>query len=82
MVETLFRVQGLEPRILTLPAPLCRAGIRALRLLPRYRQLSPALVDRLERDLVFDDSEARRDLGWRPRAFAPTAAGLRPPGPQ
>lgn len=82
MVETLFRVEGLEPRIMTLPAAFCRVGIRVLRLLPRYRQLSPALVDRLERDLVFDDSEARRDLGWRPRPFAPTAAGLRPPGPQ
>jgi nucleoside-diphosphate-sugar epimerase len=82
MLETLFRAQGLRPRFLTLPAGLCRAGIRALRVLPRYRQLSPALVDRVEQDLVFDDSEARARLGWRPRAFAPTADTLRPPGPQ
>lgn len=82
MLEILFRAQGLKPRIATLPPGLCRAGIRALRLLPRYRQLSPALVDRIERDLVFDDGEARARLGWRPRAFAPTADNLRPPGPQ
>lgn len=82
MVETLFRAQGLKPRIVTLPPALCRAAVRALRLLPPYRQLSPALVDRIERDLVFDDGEARERLGWRPRPFAPTAAALRPPGPQ
>lgn len=82
MLEILFRVQGLTPRILTLPPGPCRAGVRALRLLPRYRQLSPALVDRIERDLVFDDSQARARLGWRPRAFAPTVDALRPPGPQ
>lgn len=82
LVETLFRAQGLKPRIATLPAGLCRAGVRALALLPRYRQLSPALVDRIERDLVFDDSEARASLDWGPRPFAPTAGELRPPGPQ
>ncbi len=82
MLEILFRAQGLRPRILTLPAGLCRAGVRSLRLLPAYRQLSPALVDRIERDLVFDDSDARTHLGWRPRAFAPSAATLKPPGPQ
>lgn len=82
MLEILFRAQGLKPRIVTLPPALCRGGVRALGLLPRYRQLSPALVDRIEQDLVFDDSDARTRLGWRPRAFAPTAAALRPPGPQ
>lgn len=82
LVETLFRAQGLEPRILTLPPAVCRAGLRLLRLFPGFGELSPALVDRVERDLVFDDSEARRDLGWRPRAFAPSADALRPPGPQ
>lgn len=77
MVETLFRAQGLRPRILTLPAGACRAGIRVLRLLRPYRQLSPALVDRLERDLVFDDQAARQELGWRPRPFALSPEALR-----
>lgn len=76
MVEALFRAQGLKPRIITLPAVACRAAIRLLRLFRPYRQLSPALVSRLERDLVFDDGAARAELGWRPRPFVVTPDSL------
>lgn len=80
MVEALFHAQNLAPRILPMPASLCRAAVRALRLLPRFRELHPALVDRMAEDLVFDDSEARRLIGWDPRSFDARDAVCPPPG--
>lgn len=40
-----------------------------LRRLPRYHDWPPAMAERTQRDLVFDHAPARRDLGFRPRAF-------------
>lgn len=83
MAAALFRAQGLEPRFLPLPATACRAAVRVLRLLPAFRELPVALVDRIAEDLVFDDSAAREALGWNPRPFDPRAAvSPRRAGPQ
>jgi len=79
MVERVFAGLGLRPRVVPLPAVLCRAGVSLLRLAPSHAQLRPVLLDRLERDLVFDDGAARRELGWDPRPFAPVAEHFRPP---
>jgi hypothetical protein len=43
--------------------------ISILRLLPRYRYWSAAMAERMNQNLVFDHSEARRDLSFTPRAF-------------
>lgn len=71
MLERIFRALGRRPRILPLPLVAYRAAIRAARLHPRFRNLSPDVADRMDRDLVFDFSEAVRDLKFHPRGFAP-----------
>jgi nucleoside-diphosphate-sugar epimerase len=59
-------------RILKLPAPLFRLGIRLLRRLG-VGGVGEGLLSRFDRDLVFDAGPARRDLGYAPRPFQPRA---------
>jgi nucleoside-diphosphate-sugar epimerase len=69
MAEGVARATG-GARVIGVPAPLLRTAFRAASLLPRYRQLTASMVDRMEEDLVVDHSPAQRDFGYAPRAFA------------
>ncbi len=71
MVERVFL--GLERRklIVHVPATLARGAVRIARLLPRYAELTPAMIDRTAQDLVFDSSDATEDFGYSPRPFRP-----------
>ncbi|MGN6521193.1 MAG: NAD-dependent epimerase/dehydratase family protein, partial [Dokdonella sp.] len=55
------------------PLPLLRTLLASARAAGRSG-LSPALVDRLQADLVADTSDAHADFGFSPRAFRPDAA--------
>lgn len=79
MIEQVFHALGSRPRIIRIPAAFARAGLKGLAWLPRYRQLSPALIDRLERDQLVDFSPASADFGFAPRPFQPDRADLSPP---
>jgi hypothetical protein len=46
--------------------------------MPRYRDWSVAMVERMSEDLVFDNAAAKRDLGFSPSAFRLTATDLPP----
>lgn len=69
MVERVFAALGRRPRLLTVPLWAFRLAVSMLRCLPRYRQWSAAMAERMNRDLVFDHSDAERDLGFKPKAF-------------
>ena len=69
MVGEVCRSAG-GARVIAVPAGPLRLLFRATALLPGLGWASPAMVDRMERDLVVDDADARRDLDWSPRAFA------------
>jgi nucleoside-diphosphate-sugar epimerase len=69
MVAEVCRATG-GARVVSVPAPLLRSAARVVALLSPLRGLSGSMVDRMEQDLVVDDGDARRDLGYRPRAFA------------
>lgn len=71
MVERIFAAQGQKPRVLSLPVSTYRLAIALARALPRYRGLTPEVADRMNQDMVFDYAAAARDLGFRPRGFAP-----------
>ena len=73
MIERIFRSLGRKPRFLPLPPPVLRLALGAARLLPRWRDITPAMLDRINQDLVYDSAEARADLGYEPREFAPSA---------
>jgi nucleoside-diphosphate-sugar epimerase len=70
---------SLDVATIPLPVPIAiaRGGVGVARRLPPFHALSAAAIERLGRDLVVDDAAARRDFGWEPRAFAPTAADWR-----
>lgn len=69
MAEAVCRASG-GARVFGMPPALLRSAFRAASLLPRYRQVTAAMVDRMEQDLTADLSPARRDFGYAPRAFA------------
>ncbi|HSN17268.1 MAG TPA: SDR family oxidoreductase [Gammaproteobacteria bacterium] len=71
MVERIFVAQGQKPHVLPLPVALYRSAIRLAKVLPRFREVTPEVADRMNQDMVFDYSAATRDLGFRPREFAP-----------
>jgi nucleoside-diphosphate-sugar epimerase len=76
MVARIFTALGRRPRALTVPLWAFRLAVSILRFLPRYRQWSAVMAERMNRDLVFDHTEAVRDLGFKPRAFKLTAEDL------
>ena len=74
MVERIFRSLGRRPRILSIPLPLFRVALAGLKLVPRYRHLTGAMLERMNRDLSFDTSEAAEAFGYAPRGFLVPAA--------
>jgi nucleoside-diphosphate-sugar epimerase len=60
---------GVTPRLVAMPRWAVRLAMPVLRLLPAFRELSVAMFDRMNDDLVFDHSAAARDLGFEPRPF-------------
>jgi len=70
MVQRVFRGLRRRPIIISVPILPLRilfvVGRRVLRL-----PYGPALLDRMNQDLVFDDSPAREILSYHPRPFRP-----------
>ena len=69
MVGRVFSAIGRKPRFVTFPLWLFRLAVLFLRMFPPFRRWSPAMVERMNSDLVFDQEDARRDLGFSPRTF-------------
>jgi nucleoside-diphosphate-sugar epimerase len=70
MAETVFRALGRKPRLVHLPLPLLRPLLKAASLLPGWHHLRAEMADRMNRDLCFDSTSARRDFGFSPRPFS------------
>lgn len=71
MVERIFASVGRKARVVSLPLGPLRLLLRALRLVPRFRYVTPEMADRMSRDLVYDHEDAVRDFGYSPRGFQP-----------
>ncbi len=71
MVERLFEKRRMKPKFLVIPLWVLRFIISFIRILPRYRYLSPDMADRMQRDMVFSHDSATRDFGYSPRKFRP-----------
>ncbi len=69
MVCRIFAAIGKRPRAVTIPRWLFRLAVTTLRRLPRYRNWTTEMAERMNRDLVFDHGDAARDLGFSPRPF-------------
>ena len=69
MVTRVFATLGRRPRLLMVPLSFFRLAVPCLRVIPRFRSWSPAMGERMNLDMVFDHTEATRDLGFYPREF-------------
>lgn len=76
MIVRIFSALHSPERIIRLPAGLFAALVSAARFLPALKDLSAEMVRRQNLDLVFDDSQARREVGHEARAFQLTQADL------
>jgi nucleoside-diphosphate-sugar epimerase len=72
MVRRVLAVLDPPPALVELPSPLFNLALAAAKL-AGGTGLGEAAVQRMRSDLVFDDAPARRDLGYAPRAFHPSA---------
>ena len=78
LVRRIFITLGQKPYVATVPLWVFRLAVMLLRCLPRYRHWSVAMVERMSSDLVFDHTDAQRDLGFQPRPFQPRSEDLVP----
>jgi nucleoside-diphosphate-sugar epimerase len=78
MVARVFSALGRPQHLLSVPLSAFRVAVSLLRILPRYRHWSGAMAERMNRDMVFDHTEAAKDLGFNPRAFVLSAIDLPP----
>lgn len=69
MVRRVFAALGREPRFLRVPLVVFRLTLVLLHLLPRFRGVTVGMAERMERDLIFDHSDATRDFGFKPGTF-------------
>lgn len=69
MVIRIFTALNRQPRLIMVPMALFKLAVAFLRLLPRYRHWTAAMAERMNQDLVFEHSEAERDLDFSPRSF-------------
>jgi uncharacterized protein YbjT (DUF2867 family) len=69
MVIRIFTALGKKPRVVTLPLPVLKFGLTVMKMIPRYRRLTLAMITRMNQDMVFDHEAATRDFGFSPRPF-------------
>jgi len=70
MVTRVFTAMGKKPRFLTISLPLFNFALLFLRKIPRYKNWNADMVLRMNRDMVFDHGEAKRDFGFNPQRFS------------
>lgn len=78
MVARVLAALEPPPALIELPSPLFNLALAAATLVGHGSGLGEAAVRRMRSDLVFDATPARRDFGYAPRAFAPTAKMFEP----
>lgn len=69
MVTRVFAALGRPTRLLPVPLSAFLVAITLLRCLPRYRNWSIGMAERMNQDLVFDHGDAVRDLAFKARSF-------------
>lgn len=69
MCERIFEGLGQQPRIVSLPPAVWRAGLTLAA--PFLPGATAQMGERMDRDLFFDASAAHFDLDYRPRPFQP-----------
>ncbi len=71
MVVRIFEALGKRPRLISFPLWSFAVTMLFVRMIPRYRDWSVGMAERMNQDMVFDHSPAQRDLNLSLRAFQP-----------
>lgn len=69
MVEKIFAAMERTPQLLHLPKWLIHAIVKLARILPRFRHVTPDMIDRMNLDMIFDYSAATHDFNYTPGSF-------------
>ncbi len=69
MLQRIFELKGRRARILSVPIWLFSAALSVLRLLPRFQHWTKDMAERMNQNLAFDLSDAKRDFGFDPGPF-------------
>jgi len=77
MAERVFAAMGKKPRFVMLPAAWLMRAFRVMEALGLLREKSfgSAIFQRMNEDLVFDDTEGMSILNYQPRDFRPEVKG-------
>lgn len=70
MVGRIFDALKMRRRFVSLPPLAWKAAFAIAH--PLYPGVTPAMGERMVKDLAFDSSEAIANFGWQPRSFAPS----------
>ncbi len=73
MVERVLHSLQQPARLLRVPSPIFSGVLSVARALGRMQGMGDAVVARMQQDLVFELDPARRDFGYAPRPFKPSA---------
>lgn len=69
MVKRIFIAKGRSVFMPSVPLWIFRIAISMLKMVPRYRYWTQSMAIRMNQDLVFDCSDARKDFSFNPRPF-------------
>lgn len=69
MVQRVFRAMGRPALMPNVPLSAFRLALSFLRRNRRFAHWTPEMAERMNRDMVFDHSEAAKDFAFRPRQF-------------
>jgi nucleoside-diphosphate-sugar epimerase len=69
MVARVFIALGKKPYFLHLPRVIFYTALSILRLIPRFRHWRVEMAERMDKNLIFDHTEASIELGFSPRPF-------------
>ncbi len=69
MVRRVFDAMGKKSRFLHIPRVVFRLVVALLHLVPRFRDVSIGMAERMNQDLIFDHSDAVRDFCFNPAPF-------------
>ena len=78
MVRRVFAQLGQRAVMVPIPLALIKFGVAMARLVPSLRHWSPAMAERMNKDMVFDHADAERDFGFAPRRFVLTDRDVQP----
>ncbi len=69
MVGRVFSALQKRPFFISVPLSLFKIIVFFMRFIPRYRHWTAAMAERMNDDLLFEHSDALRDLGFKPGLF-------------